>query len=191
MALLLCAALAGTMTAAQMPGDTACGLDGRTQSGAAAVELSNGVLLPCVSLGTGDPVAQTKKNLQAALAVGFRGVDTALTYFDQSGVAEAIAAEVGRYPRKDIVITTKVPGGGLGVDNYKSTTLDAEANLKLLKVDYVDLLLIHWSPLIGCACGPIREQWRAMEDFYKAKKARAIGVSVSSFPPPTPTSTTG
>jgi diketogulonate reductase-like aldo/keto reductase len=140
--------------------------------------LSNGVHLPLVSLGTGDSVNQTRTNLEAALDAGFRAVDTALIYFDQSGVAEAIRDEIGKYERREIFITTKVPGGGAGVDNYKSTLLDAKVNLALLKVDYVDLLLVHWSPLAGCGnCEAIRDQWRAMEDIYFLKQARAIGVS--------------
>ena len=40
--------------------------------------------------------------------------------------------------RREIFITTKVPGGGAGVDNYKSTLFDAKVNLQLLKVDYVN-----------------------------------------------------
>eukprot|EP01045_Picozoa_sp_COSAG04_P008172 COSAG04_NODE_447_length_14267_cov_17.958569_9_plen_111_part_00 len=60
------------------------------------VRLANGVRLPLVSLGTGDPPNQTRTNLEAALGKGFRAVDTALIYFDQSGVAEAIADEVGK-----------------------------------------------------------------------------------------------
>ena len=39
------------------------------------------------------------------------------------------------------------------------------------------VLLVHWSPLVGCECETIREQWRAMEDIYATKQARAIGVS--------------
>jgi hypothetical protein len=125
------------------------------------VRLKNGVALPLVSLGTGDSVNQTRTNLEVALAAGFRAVDTALIYFDQSGVAEAIKDEIGKYERREIFITTKVPGGGAGVDNYKSTLLDAKVNLALLDVEYVDLLLVHWSPLAGCGnCDAIREQWR-------------------------------
>ncbi len=125
------------------------------------VRLKNGVALPLVSLGTGDSVNQTRTNLEVALAAGFRAVDTALIYFDQSGVAEAIKDEVGKYERREIFITTKVPGGGAGVDNYKSTLLDAKVNLALLDVEYVDLLLVHWSPLAGCGnCDAIRDQWR-------------------------------
>ena len=171
-----CAFLAALATA-RAQHQPPCGAQARQPGDPYAVDLANGVSLPCVSLGTGDSVKQTAANLKAALKAGFRGVDTALTYFDQGGVADAIAAEVGKYPRPDIVITTKVPGGGRGVDNYKSTTFDAHENLRLLKVDYVDLLLVHWSPLIGCDCATIQEQWRAMEDFYVAQKARAIGVS--------------
>ena len=157
--LLAAAAVAGTSGAAAQQNHT--------------VRLANGVALPLVSLGTGDSVNQTRANLEAALAAGFRAVDTALIYFDQSGVAEAIRDEVGKYERREIFITTKVPGGGAGVDNYKSTLLDAKVNLALLDVEYVDLLLVHWSPLAGCGnCDAIRDQWRAMEDIYFLKQAR-------------------
>ena len=44
----------------------------------------------------------------AAWQAGFRAVDTALTYFDQAGVAEGIAAAAAKYPRADIFVTTKV-----------------------------------------------------------------------------------
>ena len=45
-------------------------------------------------------------------------------------------------------------------------------------VQYVDLMLVHFPPRGNDKhCGAMQEQWRAMEDFYKAKKARAIGVS--------------
>ena len=153
-------------------GLAAVGAENRT------IVLKNGVAMPRVSLGTGDNVNQTRTNLEVALAAGFRAVDTALIYFDQSGVAEAIKDEVGKYERNEIFITTKVPGGGTGVDNYKSTLFDAKVNLALLDVQYVDLLLVHWSPIAGCGnCEAIRDQWRAMEDIYFLKQARAIGVS--------------
>ena len=164
---LLLGLLAAITTHAQHP-----------RGNATTATLANGVRLPLVSLGTGDSVNQTRTNLEAALAAGFRAVDTALIYFDQSGVAEAIKDEIGKYERREIFITTKVPGGGVGVDNYKSTLLDAKVNLALLDVEYVDLLLVHWSPLAGCGnCEAIRDQWRAMEDIYALKQARAIGVS--------------
>ena len=145
-----------------------CWTDGGRQT--AAVNLSNGVRMPCVQLGTGDRVNQTEINVRAALKAGFRGIDTALTYFDQGGVAEGIAAAAKEYPREELFITTKVPGSGKGVDAFKSTLLDAAANLKLLKLDYVDLLLVHWSPLTGCAlpedCAVIQQQWAAMEQVH-------------------------
>lgn len=146
-----------------------------------SVTLSNGVQLPLVSLGTGESPNETRTDMETALSVGFVAIDTALTYFDQSGVAKAIADEAAKYPRSELFITTKVPGCGKGVDCYKSTMLDAAANLAELKLDYVDLLLVHWTPLTGCAlpadCKVIQQQWAAMEQVYREKKARAIGVS--------------
>ena len=58
---------------------------------------------------------------------------------------------------------------------YALTTKELEANLADLRVTQLDLALVHWPPSDG-NCTVIRETWRAMEDFYFAGKARAIGV---------------
>ena len=57
--------------------------------------------------------------------------------------------------RREIFITTKVPGGGAGVDNYKSTLFDAKVNLQLLKVDYVDRAHEHQSRSASLFCAPL------------------------------------
>ena len=56
----------------------------------------------------------------------------------------------------------------------------AEHDLSLLRMDVVDLLLIHFPPLLGCIpanCAHMQDQWAALEQLYHAGKARAIGVS--------------
>merc|ERR1719401_3227471 len=101
-------------------------------------EIAPGVMMPVVNMGTwtADGSA-TKENatqiVSAWLGQGGRGVDTALVYADQGKVADAIAAS--GIDRKDIFITTKIPGCG-------AAQASVNADLNQLKTDYIDLLLI-------------------------------------------------
>ena len=64
-----------------------------------------------VSLGGGYNHSETKASIVNAVAAGFRGVDTALTYFDQTGVRDGLRSIfAGGYVRSDVFVTTKVPG---------------------------------------------------------------------------------
>lgn len=98
-------------------------------------------------------------------------------------------------PRKEIFLQTKVPGCGNPGENttrnpftcYEDTKKNLASNLELLGLDYVDSVIIHFPPFPSFAvrsCGELtgschmaRQQWKAMEEFYKAGKARSIGVS--------------
>merc|ERR1712039_794394 len=57
-----------------------------------------------------------------------------------------------------------------------STADNLQSNLDQLGLDYVDLVLVHFPPF-GNSCSSMQSQWKAMENFYKAGKAKAIGVS--------------
>jgi len=109
----------------------------------------------------------------SALKIGYTHIDCALGYNNQDGVARAIKAS-GR-PRSSFFITTKVPGG--------MNEIDAKGNLTLavsqLELDYVDLMLVHFPATWGGKGGKAARQaeWRAMEAFVKAGKAKAIGIS--------------
>lgn len=103
--------------------------------------LHNGVKMPMIGLGVykakeGDEVKQAVKT---ALEVGYRSIDTATVYENESGVGEAIR-ESG-IPREDLFITTKVWNDDQG---YEETLEAFEKSLKKLQMDYVDLYLIHW-----------------------------------------------
>lgn len=126
--------------------------------------------MPKISIGTwvsGSTVASEdpKEIVSNWLSLGFRGVDTALVYFDQRQVAEAIA-ESG-VDRKDVFITTKIPGCGKA-----ATSVDYD--LEQLNTDYIDLLLIHSPMGFPGACA---QTWKVLEDYVQQGKLRAIGVS--------------
>jgi diketogulonate reductase-like aldo/keto reductase len=141
--------------------------------------------MPLVAAGTWQYNDTTAKDAcEKAFAAGFNHFDTAHDYNNQKGVgqfwAEAVAKSGGR---TNLFLTTKVPGC-IGGDVrpghcYDDTMAMVNDDLKLLNVAYVDLILIHFPPL-SCAaavCSEIQAQWKAFEDIYAQKKARAIGVS--------------
>ena len=138
------------------------------------VKLNNGVEMPMISLGTwqySKPVA--KSTVKLGISLGFNHIDTANDYRNQDAVGEALAG----LNRSSYFLTTKVPSQ-TGNDAYAKTSADLADDLSLLKLEYVDLMLVHFPPHGNTQhCAAMQEQWRAMEDFYKAKKARAIGVS--------------
>lgn len=135
------------------------------------VTLNNGVQMPCLGLGTwkaqdGDEVEQA---VGAALASGYRLIDTAKLYGNERGVGKAVR-ESG-IARKEIFVTTKLWNEDQG---YDSALKAFDASLERLGLDYVDLYLIHWP---APAVGKFVETWRAFETLYADKRVRAIGVS--------------
>ena len=133
-----------------------------------SVKLNNGVEMPMVGFGVFQVSDEdTEKAVLAALKAGYRLLDTAAVYGNEAGVGRAIKAS--GIPREEIFVTTKL---WIQRENgYENTKKALENSLTRLGLDYVDLYLMH-QPF-----GDVHEQWRAMEDLYKAGKARAIGVS--------------
>lgn len=139
--------------------------------------LANDVKIPIVGFGTwqtpdGD-VAQS--SVEAALAAGYRHIDTAAAYGNEASVGAGIKA--AGVARDDLFLTTKLWNADHG---YEATLKAIDTSLTKLGVDYVDLYLIHWPNPIKFRDNWQRvnaETWRAMETLYQAGKARAIGVS--------------
>lgn len=133
------------------------------------VTLNNGVKMPGLGLGVFrvEDGQQVKDAVRWALDAGYRHIDTAAIYGNETGVGEAVAAS--GIPRKDIFITSKVWNGDQG---YDSTLAACQTSLERLGLDYLDLYLIHWP-----VKGKYVDTWRALETLYKEKKVRAIGVS--------------
>jgi diketogulonate reductase-like aldo/keto reductase len=146
-----------------------------------AVTLNNGVEMPMLIFGTGryslnNTAAETFT--RQALHVGFPGVDAAMVYLNQEAVGRALAD----FDRSSYFLTSKVGGldvVGFPAKEYHGTLNACNSDLKKLGVEYVDLMLLHFPPIssLGSRCKVMQEQYRALEDFMKAGKARAIGVS--------------
>ena len=133
--------------------------------------LNNGTKMPWVGFGVfqvndGDEVIAAVTH---ALQAGYRHVDTAAAYRNESGVGTAIAQS--GVQRQDLFITSKLWNADQG---YDSTLRAFDASLERLGLDYLDLYLIHWPlPMKGL----YKDSWRALEKLYKDRRVRAIGVS--------------
>ncbi|MGC1576840.1 MAG: aldo/keto reductase [Beijerinckiaceae bacterium] len=130
---------------------------------------AGGASIPSLGFGTwaarGDECAQA---VTWALESGYRHVDTAAVYANEEAVGEGIRAS--RVPRGEIFVTTKV-----GPDDIDEGKLErsAEASLKRLGFDHVDLLLVHWpSPKI-----PLKRSMAALAKAKRRGLTRHIGVS--------------
>ena len=111
--------------------------------------------------------------LREAIKLGMWHIDTAEMY--SSGHAEEIvAAAIKDVPRKSVFITTKVLPSHLKHDDIIAA---AEKSLRRLKLEYVDLYLIHWVN----STSQIKEAIAAMDELVAAGKVRNIGVSNFSF----------
>lgn len=107
--------------------------------------------------------------VEAALAAGYRHIDTAAAYDNETGVGAGIRA--AGLPRRQLFITTKLWNTDQG---YDATLKAFDASLARLGLDDIDLYLIHWpSP----ARGLYLESWRALRRLHEEGRARSIGVS--------------
>jgi len=134
------------------------------------VTLNNGVVMPQLGFGVWQvPDDEATPAVATALATGYRSIDTAAMYRNESGVGKAIAAS--GIARDELFVTTKLNNDGHG----REATLRAfEQSRKNLGLDYVDLYLIHW-PLP--AQDRYVETWQAFETLLADGVVRAIGVS--------------
>jgi diketogulonate reductase-like aldo/keto reductase len=141
--------------------------------------LPNGVAIPKLGLGTwfisnGD----VKQVVIDAAKIGYRHIDTAQAYSNESGVGDGIRAS--GVSREDMFVTTKLAAE---VKSYNEAVSSIDQSLKTMQLDCIDMMIIH-SPQPWRKFGEAdryfegnREAWRALEAAYQAGKLRAIGVS--------------
>ena len=140
-------------------------------------KLNNGVEIPVVGFGTWQtPNGQVAKDaVLAALNAGYRHIDTAAAYGNETSVGEAIKASGVK--RDELFVTTKLWNSDHGYENAKKAI---DKSLENLGLDYLDLYLIHWPNPAAMRENWAElnaESWRAMEEAVKAGKIRSIGIS--------------
>jgi len=141
--------------------------------------LPNGVEIPKLGLGTwmisDENVGEA---VQEAVEIGYRHIDTAQAYQNESGVGEGIRAS--GVAREDIFVTTKLAAE---IKSHEEAVAAIDGSLRELGLDTIDLMIIHspqpWSDFGGedRYFEGNREAWRALEEAYELGKLRAIGVS--------------
>lgn len=146
-----------------------------------SVEIAPGVNMPYINLGG---VHSHPSNYTTWLELGGRGLDSALMYGDDVQVAVADAIQASRIPRGKLFVTSKVPCCPAPFTKWcqwydaefdeLSAFTRAKIDARLLGVEVVDLVLLHWP------CATMEQTiatYRSLEEFALAGKARAIGVS--------------
>lgn len=126
--------------------------------------------IPQLGFG-GDQIApeQTEAAVTIALEAGYRHIDTAAAYRNEAETGAAIAAS--SLPRDKLFVTTKVPSKDQGRDRTRRAF---EASLAKLRLDYLDLYLIHWP---APSRGLYGETWLTLIDIQREGLVRSIGVS--------------
>ncbi len=138
----------------------------------------NGIKMPKIGLGTWQtkPGKETYEAVRMALKHGYRHIDTAAAYQNETSVGQAVRDS--GLSRQELFITTKLPSH---IKTAAGTTEAFFGSLASLGTDYIDLYLIHapwpWSEIgKDCREGNI-QAFKAMEKLYRDGYVRAIGVS--------------
>ncbi|MEK3863325.1 aldo/keto reductase [Paenibacillus sp. FSL H7-0716] len=135
--------------------------------------LHNGVNMPWLGLGVFkvEEGAELIQAIKSAIKHGYRSIDTAAIYENETGVGQAIqeALQENNLSREELFVTSKVWTADMG---YEETIAAYETSLAKLGLEYLDLYLIHWP-----VKGKYKESWRALETLYKEGRVKAIGVS--------------
>jgi 2,5-diketo-D-gluconate reductase A len=133
-------------------------------------ELNDGTTLPAIGFGTYPLRGKEGTDaIRSALETGYRLLDTAVNYRNETEVGEALRQS--GLPREQVQVTTKIPGRH---HEHDLAVQSVEESLQRLGLDYVDLVLIHW-PNPGV--GKYVEAWRALVALRERGLVRSIGVS--------------
>src|SRR5947208_11287022 len=130
---------------------------------------TQGIAMPKLGLGTfrmqGDAC---RAAVESGLALGYRHIDTAEMYGNEEAIGAAIAAS--RVPRGELHVTTKVWHENLAPDAIRRAF---DASLKKLRLDHVELYLVHW-PSTSADWGAVFE---TLVRLKQEGRTRAIGVA--------------
>jgi diketogulonate reductase-like aldo/keto reductase len=134
--------------------------------------LNNGVKMPMLGYGTFQvtDAAECKNSVLEAIRAGYRLIDTAQAYGNEEAVGAGIktALDEGICTRSELFITTKVWFRSFETEDCRKSL---DESMRKLGVEYIDMVLLHWP------FGNVYAAWRVLEEYYKAGKIKAIGVS--------------
>ncbi|ARE73689.1 oxidoreductase [Streptomyces sp. Sge12] len=138
-----------------------------------AIKLNNGTLMPQLGYGVWQvPDAEAERAVGTALEAGYRSIDTAAIYGNEAGTGKAVAAS--GLPREELFVTTKLWNGPKQKWGRDQVLRAFDDSLAKLRLDHVDLYLIHWPR-------PMRDDfvtiWKTFEEIAASGRARAVGVS--------------
>ncbi|WP_406737504.1 aldo/keto reductase [Streptomyces sp. NBC_00853] len=138
-----------------------------------AIKLNNGTLMPQLGYGVWQvPDAEAERAVGTALEAGYRSIDTAAIYGNEKGTGKAVAAS--GLPRKELFVTTKLWNGPKQKWGRDQVLRAFDDSLAKLRLDHVDLYLIHWPR-------PMRDDfvaiWKTFEEIAASGRAKAVGVS--------------
>lgn len=138
------------------------------------VTLNDGNVIPALGVAVADlPAAEAEAAVTAALAAGYRLIDTASGDGNEEAVGRAVAAS--GIPRDELFVTTKLATAEQG---FQSSQEACKASLARLGLDYVDLYLINW---------PAEENGKYIDAWGGIMKSKEIGdtrsIGVANFTP--------
>ncbi|KAJ3657756.1 hypothetical protein Zmor_009539 [Zophobas morio] len=156
---------------------------------ARVLKLNNGTQIPVVGLGTyKSPPGQVQQAVKDAVSVGYRHIDCAWFYENEAEVGEGLHAKIadGTIKRSDVFITSKIWNNHHAKEKVVPMLKDS---LSKLKLDYVDLYLVHWpmgfketAPSLptdasGYSDVDYLETWEGMEECVRLGLTKSIGLS--------------
>jgi diketogulonate reductase-like aldo/keto reductase len=133
------------------------------------IKLNNGVQMPLLGLGVylAEEGEQAYTAVRCALEAGYRHIDTAKAYGNESSVGRAMRDS--DLPREEVFVTTKLANQDMRTGTEEQSFYES---LSRLNCEYIDLYLIHWPVRRG-----YNRAWRIMENLYAKGLIRAIGLS--------------
>jgi diketogulonate reductase-like aldo/keto reductase len=140
--------------------------------GGSRIKLNNGIEMPAVGLGVLGRATRelTADAVQSALTVGYRLVDTAASYLNESLVGEGIRRS--GIDRSEVFLTTKLWMTKYGRDDAMRAF---ESSLRKLGVDYLDMYMLHWP--VPSDFDKTAEAYGVLEKLLSEGRIRAIGVA--------------
>ncbi|CAM5296830.1 aldo/keto reductase [Streptomyces avidinii] len=138
-----------------------------------AIKLNDGTLMPQLGYGVWQvPDAEAERAVGTALEAGYRSIDTAAIYGNEAGTGKAVAAS--GLAREELFVTTKLWNGPKQKWGRDQVLRAFDDSLAKLRLDHVDLYLIHWPR-------PMRDDfvaiWKTFEEIAASGRARSVGVS--------------